>query len=445
MSANRPYSLSLRNPMQARQCSQDEEREKDTVIEEGKERIRKARKTRLGLPHPAQAERQREHRVNHTTQDRSHQCLQGHESDYTACSCHTDILCDPVRLHWRVRYYLTLAAVAVSFCLIARHVSLSPSGRAMGKTHLQEKALVESPPVVPATELGEHLDACILQILHMINTLHRSHVADFLPLTFSKELEHLEHDMNNIIALSSKHQPSIDTSYMLYRIFTADQDCIRVDASFNEYKLDQFHNLQTLFCVYTQDTINKYNLIIHTANQSVSKPFFSSRERAALVKAEVWFDTTSELSTEVNDIQTHLTAVATGPLTLTVPHIVILATHLFNATMLVTQPRPSLDIKALLGLSPALSTPPAVNLTATLEVITNAARTATHLLYSIDAACAILTKLQRVLGSGPWVNTRVVTAEQCAAREKEMRVWMLEVRDRIADLGVDDWRQLDWA
>ncbi|KAI4131302.1 MAG: hypothetical protein LQ347_003043 [Umbilicaria vellea] len=352
----------------------------------------------------------------------SHQRLPNDELDYAARSRRTGGRSEPLHLHWSVRLYFVIAALAVSFYL--------------------NKALTESPPVILATELGEHLDACISQILHTINILQSSYIDVFLPPTFSQELEDLEHDMK--IAVYSKHQPELDTTYLLYSIVAANEECIHIDASFNEYKIDYYHDLQTLFCVYTQDTINKFYQFLSIANPPVSKPFFSSYERAALLKAEIWSYATSDLSTEVNATVAYLTAIGTDPLTSVLRRIIILANHLSNATAPAPQPHPSIGIRTLLGLSSELSPSSDVNLTAALEIVSDIAREMTHLLYSIETALTRLTKLQCVVAAGPWANTHVVTVEQWVAQDKEMRAWMLEVRDCITDMGVSSWQQFEW-
>lgn len=429
--------------MPARQHPQDGEQLKDIAKEQGKRRIRKATNTGLELPHAALAEEHRESGAGPAAQNHGHQRRQSDEPDYAACSRCTDGRSESLRLRWSVRLCFIIAAIAISFYLVARHLSLSPFGRGIDNPPLEDTALTESPPIILATELGEHLDVCISQIWHMITILQSSCIDVFLPPTFSKELEDLEDNMD--IALYPKYQPELNTVYLLYRMSVTDEECVRIDASFNKYRLDQYHDLQTLLCVYTQDTINNFHAILSTANTPVSKPFFSSYERAALLKAKEWSYTTSELSTEVNITVTHLAAIGTGLLTSILTRVMILATHLFNATALGTQHHPFIGIRTLLGLSPTLSTSSAVKLTAALEVVTNTARTLTHFLYSIDTALATLTKLQRVLEAGPWANTHVVTVEQWDVQGKEMCAWMLEVKDCITDLGVGNWEQFDWG
>lgn len=85
--------------------------------------------------------------------------------------------------------------------------------------------------------------------------------------------------------LYPKHHTVMDRlgpNSLIYAVFDADQLFIRIDASFSESKLDKHHDLRTIISVHTQDKINKFCPLLSTAEQSVFKPFLTSRERAAL-------------------------------------------------------------------------------------------------------------------------------------------------------------------
>ena len=153
--------------------------------------------------------------------------------------------------------------------------------------------------------------------------------------------------------------------------------------------LDAYHDPTTLICVYIQDLINKYYPPPST-NQSVSYPFFSSRERAALLK-RVWSAAIERLIDRVHPALTQLTII----------------------------------------ISPLFST--------SVSLAADTARTTARLLHSADAALTALHNLEQILKTGPWRNTHIITAEQWTAQEKQMRRWKLQAADEAMRLKGYTW------
>ena len=342
-------------------------------------------------------------------------------------------------LHWTLKFCL-LAVIAFTCYSIAHHIRITSSEHDIRRLPPETKALVEYPPPIPETELEPHLDACVFQIIHLIaSLLHLSYITDFLPSTFATELERLRHNMRSVVYL--KHHLDIDTEDLLFKMYAAQLDCIPIDASFEKYQLDVYHNSRTLICVYIQDLINKYYPPLFTS-QSVSCPFFSSRERAALLKRDRWSTAIGRVIDEVHPALTQLTIIGPRLFSASVS-INLLFSHLFNITALsVTQPSHFFDIRALLGFSshtPTTPCPALVNLTDSLKLAADTARTTAHLLHSVDAALTAVHNLEQTLKTGPWLNTHVITAEQWTAQEKRMRRWKLKAADEVMRLEGYTW------
>ncbi|KAA6407351.1 MAG: hypothetical protein FRX48_08899 [Lasallia pustulata] len=220
----------------------------------------------------------------------------------------------------------------------------------------------------------------------------------------ASELEQLQHDMNT--TLYPKHHTVMDRlgpNSLIYAVFDADQLFIRIDASFSESKLDKHHDLRTIISVHTQDKINKFCPLLSTAEQSVFKPFLTSRERAALSNPKSGLREL-QISLPVLIVCSHTSALS--PL---LQPLLLPASGPFSASGLHCSQLP-------LG---------AVNLTAALDLIATTARIQ-HIFNSFNNAIATVIALQRELETGLWVNARIVTAEQWVAQEKEMIVWTLK-------------------
>ena len=343
-------------------------------------------------------------------------------------------------LHWSLKSGL-LAVIA--FACYTVHICVSSSKHAIHRLPAQNKALVEYPPLIPETRLASHLDAYVSQSIRVIQTLLPfSYIPDLLPSTFATELKNLEHNINSLIYFKS--HLAIDTEFIVFQMYTTQRKCFSIDVSFKKYQPDPYHNLKTLICVYIQDLINEYYHSPLSANHSVSRPFYSSRETAALLKRKLWSTSIGHLIDSVHPALTELTIII-PQLSSAAVSINLLISHLVNLTAQSTPLHSHFSaIRALLNLSPPLLKPPTsipafVNLTAALEVAANTARTTAHLLVSVNASVTALHTLEQTLQTGPWRNTHIITAEQWTAQEKEMRRWKLKAADETMRLNGFIW------